>query len=77
MKLRSASKFPPVLCSLTGSAGIEAVARDDPWTQRMRDKYGLDAAAFRTSPSAPTATQLAMEDHAQRSGRQRSRCTVM
>ena len=61
---------------LTGSSAQRSTARNDPWTQRLRDKYGLDAAAFRTDPNAPSASQLAMEEQAERSRRPRSSCGI-
>lgn len=59
------------------SLGSNAAARNDPWTQRLREKYGLDAAAFRSGPDAPTTSQLAMEEQAERSRRSRSSCVIM
>ena len=58
-------------------SGSSAAASNDPWTQRMRDKYGLDAAAFRSGPDVPTTSQLAMEEQALRAQQARSSCSIM
>ncbi|XP_026660203.1 tobamovirus multiplication protein 2A-like isoform X2 [Phoenix dactylifera] len=48
-------------------------SRNDAWSQRMREKYGLDTSEFTYNPSDPSRFQQATVTSAEESGR----CTIL
>lgn len=62
--------------SLSGERTAAAQRRQDPWSVRMRDKYGLDTAQFTYSPDADAQSALDAAPTAPQS-EQRTRCTIM
>jgi hypothetical protein len=51
----------------------QRASRNDAWSQRMREKYGLDTSQFTYNPSDPSRYQQNGAPQAE----ERSRCTIM